>query len=105
MIITDNFLYWHLKQLYLFSDIESHIAVIQVPQDKNEELFFSKLQFNSFSLITTVSCSESTLLVYGFGPKIALTCEITFSSAFSNFSKASDLWPVLSRINLYEPLH
>ena len=76
------------------------LQLLKSPKDMHEKLFFSKLQLNSFFLVTPVSCSESTLPVYGFGSKIALTCEMTFSSAFSYFSKASDLWPVLSRINL-----
>ena len=63
----------HFKGNSFRTDIESHVAVIEVP----EILLFSKLQGNSFSQITTISCSDSTVTVHGFGPKVALTCEIT----------------------------
>ena len=49
--------HWHWK---------SHSNHWSPSQKKNEEILFYKLQFNYFSLITTVSCSESTLP----GPKI-----------------------------------
>lgn len=81
MIITDHFLDRDtLKQLHLLLTLKVTLHLLKVPKDKNEELLFSKWQFNSFSLITTVSCCDSTLYVYGFGPKISLTCEITFTN-------------------------
>ena len=80
MIITDNFLYWDiLRQVYLLLTLKVPLQFWKSPKDKNEELLFPKLQFNSFSLNTTFSCSDSTLPVYGIGPKVALTCEITLS--------------------------
>ena len=82
MIITDNVLYRDIynKFSYLVT-LKDTLQLLKSPKDKNEELLFSKLQFNSFSPITMVSYSESSLPVYGFGPKIALTCEITHSCA------------------------
>ena len=96
-----NFLYLFLSVfiIYLLT-LKVTLQLLKSPKDKNEDLLFSKLQFNSFPLISTVSCSDSTLPVCGFGPKITLTCEITLSSAFSYFSKTSNMWPVLSRIHL-----
>ena len=53
----------------------------------------------------TDSLLESTLIVAptvdysNLGPSIANTLVWTFSLAFSYFVKASDLWPVLSRIS------
>ena len=86
MIIKDNFLYWDIYNNFIYLvTLKVTLQLFKSPKDKNEELLFSKLQFNSFSLITTVSCSESTLLVYGFRPKIALMCEITFKNASHPF--------------------
>ena len=87
-MIVDNFRHWDiLKQLYSETTLKVKLQFLKSPKGKNEELAFSKLQFNYFSLITTlcslltlittVSCSNSTLPVYGFWPKIAPTCEIS----------------------------
>ena len=56
-------LFRHLKPLYLFFDIDSHISYSS-PQKIRMRIFFlfSKLRFNSFSLITSVSCIKSTYI-------------------------------------------
>ena len=57
--MTDNF---QNKFIYLLT-LKVTMQLLKSPKD-------SKLQFSFFSLITTVSCAESTMLVYGSGPKI-----------------------------------
>ena len=47
MIITDNFLYWDiLAQAYLLLTLKATLQLLRPPKDRNEELLFSKLQFN-----------------------------------------------------------
>ena len=64
-------------------DPPTHPDQIRVGQN-TAELLFSELQFNSFSLITIVSFSESTLFLYGFGPKIVIYSITLYSCSVEN---------------------
>ena len=61
IIITDDVLYRDIYNNFSYLvTLKVTLELLKSPRDKNEKLLFSKLKFNSFSSITTVSCSEST---------------------------------------------
>ena len=85
-----------LNKAYLLLTLNVTLQLLKSPKQK--VVSFSKL--NSFSIGMTLSFGSFLSWLAHFGPKIALTLEITFSSGFSYLRRDSDLCPVLSRISL-----